>query len=98
MFTETSVLILAVFIPNTKSWDDHYIKNLFMGCDAKDILLYTTSQHHDVFNRVVWNNMKNGVCSVKFSYHFWHSLNANKYNVATSIKWNKIWNLGVPTK
>lgn len=92
-----NVKVNSLFIPGTRSWDVDYVRGMFNEEDEEAILA-TPVPRHQVLDRIVWHDAKNGEYTVRDGYRFWNNRNRPNIQINRSKGWNKIWNIQVPHK
>lgn len=53
---------------------------------------------YETNDKLVWVFTKNGCYSVKSGYHMWQENSSAQSHVITSVGWNRLWKLNVPSK
>ncbi|GAU46064.1 hypothetical protein TSUD_401430 [Trifolium subterraneum] len=86
-----------LLLENYKAWNIAKVRNLFSG-DVAERILETPLVNSVREDKVVWEEERNGCCSVKSSYKLAmrYIIGSDKYHVAGN--WNGIWKAQAPHK
>jgi hypothetical protein len=92
-----NLTVQQLMLPNIKKWDEDKINSLFPMEVAHDIiavpLLGVVTE-----DRLIWNEEKDGVYSVRSGYQKFLKEKGSGYGVINSEGWGSIWKIHAPPK